>query len=64
MKPIPKKFKSPPKKYHPRGVVILYEDHDLLIVDKKSGLLTVSDDSGTEKTLYYRLTDYVRKGNA
>lgn len=29
------------KRYHPRGLSILYEDHDILVVDKISGLLTV-----------------------
>ena len=27
-----KKFKSPPKKYQPRGLSIVYEDHDILVV--------------------------------
>jgi tRNA pseudouridine32 synthase/23S rRNA pseudouridine746 synthase/23S rRNA pseudouridine1911/1915/1917 synthase len=58
-----KKFKSPPKRYQPRGLSILYEDHDILVVDKMSGLLTVSTEKVTENTAYYRLTTYVRKGN-
>jgi tRNA pseudouridine32 synthase/23S rRNA pseudouridine746 synthase/23S rRNA pseudouridine1911/1915/1917 synthase len=58
-----KKFKSPPKKYQPRGLSILYEDHDILVVDKMSGLLTVSTEKVRETTAYYRLNEYVRKGN-
>jgi RluA family pseudouridine synthase len=58
-----KKFKSPPKKYHPKGLSIIYEDHDILAVNKASGLLTVSTESVREKTAYFLLTDYVRKGN-
>ncbi len=58
-----KKFKSPPKRYQPRGVTILYEDHDILGVDKRSGLLTVSNEKVRENTAYYLLTNYVRKGN-
>ncbi len=58
-----KKFKSPPKRYHPRGISILYEDHDILVVDKMSGLLTVSNDKVKENTAYYLLDNYVRKGN-
>ena len=58
-----KKFKSPPKRYQPRGLSILYEDHDILVVDKMSGLLTVSNEKVRENTAYYLLTKYVRKGN-
>ena len=60
---IKKKFKSSPKKYHPSGLSILYEDHDILVADKISGLLTVSTDKISENTAYYRLNTYVRKGN-
>jgi 23S rRNA pseudouridine1911/1915/1917 synthase len=58
-----KKFKSPPKRFQPRGLPVLYEDHDILVVDKRSGLLTVSNEKDKENTAYYLLTDYVRKGN-
>ncbi len=58
-----KKFKSSPKRYQPRGLSILYEDHDIVVVDKMSGLLTVSTEKVTENTAYYRLNTYVRKGN-
>jgi len=58
-----KSFKSPPKRYQPRGLSILYEDHDILVVDKMSGLLTVSTEKVRENTAYYLLNTYVRKGN-
>ena len=58
-----KNFKSSPKKYHPKGLSILYEDHDILVVDKMSGLLTVSNEKVRENTAYYLLNTYVRKGN-
>ena len=58
-----KSFKSPPKKYQPRGLSILYEDHDILVVDKINGLLTVSTEKVRENTAYYLLTAYVKKGN-
>jgi tRNA pseudouridine32 synthase/23S rRNA pseudouridine746 synthase/23S rRNA pseudouridine1911/1915/1917 synthase len=58
-----KKFKSPPKRFQPKGLPVLYEDHDILVVDKRSGLLTVSNAKDRENTAYYMLTDYVRKGN-
>ena len=56
-------FKSPPKRYQPKGLSILYEDHDILAVDKMSGLLTVSNEKVIENTAYYLLNTYVRKGN-
>lgn len=58
-----KKFKSPPKRYQPKGLSILYEDRDILVVDKMNGLLTVSNEKVKENTAYYLLNDYVRKGN-
>ena len=48
----------------PRGLAIIYEDSDLLVVDKPSGLLTVGTDTEKSRTAYFMLTDYVRKGNA
>jgi RluA family pseudouridine synthase len=62
--PEPRKpFKSPPKRFQPKGLSVLYEDHDILVVDKESGLLTVSTEKVREHTAYFLLTDYVRKGN-
>lgn len=60
----PTPFKRPPKKYQPKGLSIIYEDRDILVVDKVSGLLTVSNDQVREQTAYFLLTNYVRKGNA
>lgn len=59
-----KNFKLPPKKYHPKGISFLYEDRDILVVDKASGLLTVSSEKVRENTAYFLLNNYVRKGNA
>ncbi len=47
-----------------RGLVILYEDRDILVVDKPPGLLTVGTDTDKSRTAYFILTDYVRKGSA
>ncbi|MDQ8190975.1 RluA family pseudouridine synthase [Roseibacillus persicicus] len=58
-----KNFKRPPKKYHPKGITFLYEDRDILVVEKVSGLLTVSSEKVRENTAFYLLNDYVRKGN-
>lgn len=59
-----KQFKPPPKKHQPRGLSVIYEDRDILVVNKINGLLTVSTNRITEETAYYRLTEYVKKGNS
>ena len=45
-----------------RGLVIIYEDRDILVVDKPPGLLTVGTDREKSRTAYFILTNYVRKG--
>lgn len=42
---------------------MLHEDRDIVVVDKAPGLLTVATDRNTVDTAYFRLTDYVQKGN-
>lgn len=63
MPPNRKKFKAPPKRFQPRGLTILYEDQDIIVVDKVSGLLTVSTDRTKDNTAYFRINNYMRKGN-
>lgn len=53
----------PPKKFQPKGLTILHEDKDILVIDKPSGLLTVGSDRNKSRTAHYLLNDYVRKGN-
>ncbi len=48
----------------PLGLEIIYEDRDILAVNKPAGLLTIGTDKDKERTAYYILTDYVRKGAA
>lgn len=50
-------------KHQPKGVILLHEDRDIIVVDKAPGLLTMGTDREKVETAYYRLTDYVRKGN-
>lgn len=40
---------------------ILYEDSDLIVVNKPAGLLTIASDQEKESTAYRLLTDYVRQ---
>jgi RluA family pseudouridine synthase len=47
-----------------RGLVILHEDPDILVVDKPAGLLTIGTATDRSRTAYFILTDYVRKGFA
>ena len=59
-----KKFKSSPKRYHPKGLTILYEDYDILVIDKSSGLLTMGNEKASVNTAHYLLNEYVKKGNS
>jgi len=58
-----KTFMRVAKKHQPRGLTILYEDRDIIVVDKINGLLSISTDTIKDNTAYYRLNNYVRKGN-
>jgi len=46
----------------PQGLVLLYEDKDILVVDKPAGLLTVATETERSRTAHFILTDYIRKG--
>jgi len=56
-------LKKPSKKHQPKGLTILYEDHDIIVVDKISGLLTMGTEREKENTAYFLLNEYVKKGN-
>jgi 23S rRNA pseudouridine1911/1915/1917 synthase len=42
---------------------ILYEDDEILVINKPSGLLSISTDQEKEQTAYHLMTDYVRRRN-
>ena len=42
---------------------IIYEDKYIIVVNKRSGLLTVSTENENEKTLYHQVSDYVKLKN-
>lgn len=48
----------------PGGLSILFEDREILVVDKPAGLLTIGTQRDKSRTAYFMLTDYVRKGAA
>ena len=42
---------------------IIYEDKNILVVNKPFGLLTISTPKQNKKTLYHEVSDYVKKSN-
>lgn len=44
-----------------RDLRILYEDDELIFIDKPAGLLTIATDSNKYQTAYRQLTDYVQQ---
>ncbi len=46
------------------GISIIYEDRDIIVIDKPTGLLTIGTDREKSKTAHFILNDYVRKGNS
>ena len=50
-------------RHRPKGLHILFEDKDILVVDKAAGLLTMGTKTEKDRTAYAHLMNYVRKGN-
>ena len=57
-------FKKIPKKYHPKGFDILYEDRYIIVGNKAPGYLTVGAAWNRDDTIHCALNACVRKGNA
>lgn len=45
------------------GVRILFEDDDVLVIDKPPGLLSIASETELERTAYHVMTDYVQRKN-
>jgi len=58
------KTKSPLSKHGPKGVELLYEDADILVINKPCGLLSMGTDRDKSRTAHTILNEYVRKGNS
>ncbi len=58
-----KEMKPIPYRHRPNGLTILYEDRDIIVIDKSAGLLTVKAMYEKEKTAHHILTNYIRKGS-
>ena len=52
---------TPREKPAQLGLDIIYEDSDLIVINKPSGLLTVATDTEKRKTAYSLLSDYVKR---
>jgi len=46
-----------------KGLKIIYEDSELIVIDKPHGLLSIASDAEKQNTAYHQLTDYVRINN-
>ena len=55
--------KRPPSKYQPKGLTVLHEDRDIIVVEKPCGLLTIGTDRDKSRTVHSILNEYVRKGD-
>lgn len=51
--------------YETKGQVlpILYEDHELIVINKPAGLLTVATEMETRQTAYHMVREHVKKNN-
>jgi RluA family pseudouridine synthase len=59
-----KKHAAPGDRLLDLGLEILHEDRDVIVVDKPAGLLAIATEKDRERTAYFILNDYVRKGQA
>jgi tRNA pseudouridine32 synthase/23S rRNA pseudouridine746 synthase/23S rRNA pseudouridine1911/1915/1917 synthase len=55
--------KRPPAKYQPKGVTLLHEDKDIIVIEKPGGLLTMGTERDKSRTAHSILNEYVRKGD-
>ena len=55
--------KRPSAKYQPKGLVVLHEDRDIIVVEKPCGLLTMGTERDKTRTVHTILNDYVSKGD-
>ncbi len=56
-----KRFRSSTR-FLRKGLAVLYEDKDILVVDKPAGLLTVATEREKSRTAHSLLTEYIRRG--
>ena len=54
---------APSRRHHPRGLPLLHEDAEVIVVDKPNGLLSMGTERDKTRTAHSILNDYVRRGN-
>jgi len=52
-----------PKTMLGAGIKVYHEDAHLIVIDKPANLLSIASEAESERTAYFQLTDYVRRGN-
>jgi len=52
-----------PKTVLPSGIKICFEDASIIVIDKPANLLSIATETEQEKTAYFQLTEYLRRGN-
>lgn len=50
-------------KYQPKGLTVLHEDKEIIVVEKPGGLLTIGTERDKSRTAHTILNEYVRKGD-
>lgn len=55
--------KRHPAKYQPKGLTLLHEDKDIIVIEKPGGLLTIGTERDKSRTAHTILNEYVRKGD-
>ncbi|GHT96958.1 hypothetical protein FACS1894142_0100 [Spirochaetia bacterium] len=53
--------RSPYPRHLAHGLTLLYEDRDMLVVDKPAGLLSIASGTERDKTAYWILSEYLRR---
>lgn len=56
--------KNASARHQPKGLAILYEDQEIIVIDKPAGLLTMGSERDKSRTAHSILNNYIRKGNA
>lgn len=59
-----RRYKAPPKPRKYSGFDLVFEDRDLIVVDKSPTLLTVPTDKGERYTLVHRVSEYLARGQS
>jgi len=55
-----RKDKNEPKVVPSMGIEIIFEDDDLIVIEKPAGLLTIASETEKTKTAYYQLNEFLK----